>query len=67
MTKIYEKTLKSLQLSTTTIGNITDESDIYDRVENWLSFFLQISVEIGYKLFTCYSFLVTFYLLHITF
>ena len=42
MTKIYEKTLESLQLSTTTIGNITDESDIYDRVENWLSFFLQI-------------------------
>ena len=64
MTKIYEKTLQSLQLSTTTIGNITNESDIYNRVETWLSL---RTVKIGEKLFTCYSFLVTFYLLHVTF
>lgn len=64
MTKIYEKTLPSLQLSTANIGNITNESDIYNKVDNWFSLF---TVKIGDKLFTCYSFLVTFYLLHITF
>lgn len=61
MTKIYEKTLPSLQLSTTNIGNITNESDIYNKVDNWFSLF---TVKIGEN---CYSFLVTFYLLHITF
>ena len=67
MTKIYEKTRPSLQLSTTNIGNITNESDIYNKVDNWFSLFTVKMGQTFYLLLVpCYFLPITYYVLAYT-